>query len=281
MSKILSDTFSSCHQHLLNGYHEVQRLARKYENETTLAGELILLTTTLLANEIFNLPAAKAMKQNLTLLKSVWLFPLSLEATRDLLTRKAKNVNDLIRNLASMSLIPFTLFEVYNFVATKITCLNLSDLSPVHNFFKASPILGHVKYLGIPNVAIITLLATFAFDSYKKGKKLRAERDEMILNGASQELLKKHEIKIIQNNWSLAGKVVKVASCVFSLAVTIAGVAHPAIAAVKIVLIVVDMGIALKRYHTKHLVPEDIDLGVVSEETVLTEEEDAFQNNAA
>lgn len=269
MSKILSDTFPNfyyqaqaiaqqCKAEVTNFYYRVQATAQKYEAEITLAGELTLSATTLLANEIFKLPAAKAAKQNLTLLKSVWLFPLSLTATCDLLTRKAKNVNDVIRNLASMSLIPFTILEVYNFLATKVTILNLSEWSSVNNFFKASPILGHVKYLGIPNVAIIALLATVAFDSYKKGQKLRSERDEMIQKGAPEELLKKHEIKIIQNNWSLAGKVVKVASSVFSLAVAVGGYAHPALTAIKITLLVVDMGVALKKYHTKHLKPDDI-----------------------
>jgi hypothetical protein len=268
----LSKILLSCQQHLSHCYHEAQRIANKYEAETTLAGELILSSATLLANEIFKLPPAKVVKQNLTLLKSVLNIPLSLNATRDILTRKAKNVNELVRNLASMSLLPFTFLEVYSFLATKVTVLKLTELTSLNNFFKAAPILGHVKYWGIPNVALITLLATFAFDSYKKGKKLRAEKAEMIQNGAPVELIKKHEIKIIQNNWSLAGKVVKVASCTFSLVVAVAGVAHPVLAAIKITLIVVDMGIALKKYHTKYLVPDDIDI-LIPEQTVLSDAE--------
>lgn len=248
MTKVLPVTVSSYYQQAQDTassyYQKAQKIAKKYEAETDLAENLIFNGISILANDIFNLPKAKVVKQNLTIIKSAYLFPLSLTSAHNLVKLKIKSVNDAIRNLSSAILIPFTLIEVSSH-------LGLKKWGFVHDFFKASPILSHLKFAGIPNIAIIGLLSSFAFDSYAKGQKLQNEKV-----GMTGDELKKHEIKIIQNNWSLAGKTVKVASSVFSFAMLVASYSHPAITAIKISFLVLDMGIALKKYQTQYLDPE-------------------------
>lgn len=225
-------------------YQRIQEFPKKYEAEFALAEKLILCSVSLIAVDIFNIPSAKEVKKGLTILKSVTYIPLGITSAYNLMTRNVNNVNEAVRNFFSALLVPFTLMEATSF-------LRLENWEPVHAFFKASPVLSHMKFAGITNLSISALLSTFAFDSYAKRQKLEEEKV-----GLTGEALKKHEIKIIQNNWSLVEKTAKVASSVFSFVVLAGSFSHPAISAVKIGLLTIEIGLAVKKYQCSYLVPE-------------------------
>lgn len=227
-------------------YQQTMDFMKKYEVEIELAGKLTISSISILAVDVFNLPFFKNLKKNITLLKSVTYVSLGMSSAYDLMKLEVKSVNEAARNFFSAILVPFTVIDATSF-------LGLEKWEFVHDFFKESPVLSHLKFAGITNLSLIGLLTTFALDSFAKRQKLLEERV-----GLKGDELKKHDIKIIQNNWSLLEKTAKVASSVFSFVVLVGSYSHPAISAVKITFLSVEMGIALKRYQNAYLVPETI-----------------------
>lgn len=237
---------------------QFQGFLKKYEAETALAVKVVFATNSLLAIEIFNMPFAKVVKNNLALAKATYLLPSALSSFQNFLTMQVNSPNDGLRDISATALIPFTLISL---ASTKIPYISkslseiagFSNFKCVDEFLKASPVFSHLKFAGIPNIATIGLLASFAFDAYAKVGRLTEQKENLPLD---QRAIKQVEIE--QNHWGLVEKTVKVASTVFSFAVTVGSYSHPAITAIKITFLVAEVALAAKKYQTKYLEPKSV-----------------------
>ena len=149
---------------------QFQDLLKKYEAETAFAVKVVFATNSLLAIDIFKMPFAKVVKNNLALAKATYLLPTALSSLRELLTLKLNSSNDVLRDISATTLIPFTLISL---ASTKIPyiSLSLSEIAGFNNFkcvdefLKASPVL-QIRYCAsIPSQSCVRYVTNFRLGS--------------------------------------------------------------------------------------------------------------------
>lgn len=220
-------------------YAQAKEIVKKYENETAFAEKIVFCMTTLLA-DIFLIPTALDAKKLISFYKSAKILKGSFvsDGPKSESGELPKSLNDRVKSVASTILLPFAIIDFTTF-------LKISDWKDVHEFFKTSPFLNHVKYAGIANIALIGFLSTLAIDAYVKDNTLPRE--------VPLDQVEIHEIKITQSYWNLTEKTVKVASSVFSFVLLVGSYSSPPLTAMRFTFLVLEMGIALKNYEAKKL----------------------------
>ncbi len=149
---------------------------------------------------------------------------------------KKTDLTQTIIHISNAILLPFSVVDIIE---------EIKPLNFVHDFFKKAPVLSGLEYAGITNFAGIAINSSSLIKFYYLSEKLSQE----LTSAKEAKKIKDLELQIKLNRINLAEKTIKTAASVFYLATAVIGSVNPAIKAVKISCIAVELICNVGRVH--------------------------------